>query len=201
MNKIFHLIKRITFWLFFVTLFLVTLTTVLSKIYEDDIEQYAITEINKHIITEVKIRDIDFSILSNFPYASLNFQHVLIKDAYEKVESDDTLLYAKNLYLNFNILDIINEDYNVRNISIKEGILKIKTTSRGDVNYNITKPSIDTSASNFTFALKQLSTEDLKFEFSNIATKQFYKLLINEADFEGNFSETEFNLKASSKLH
>jgi hypothetical protein len=201
MNKLFHLIKRITFWIFFVLLFLVTLTTVLSKIYEDDIEQYAITEINKHIITEVKIRDIDFSILSNFPYASLNFQHVLIKDAYEKIESDDTLLYAKNLYLNFNILDIINEDYNVRNISIKEGILKIKTTSRGDVNYNITKPSIDTSASNFTFALKQLSTEDLKFEFSNIATKQFYKLLINEADFEGNFSETEFNLKASSKLH
>lgn len=201
MKYFFHLIKRITFWIFFVSLFLVTVTTVLSKIYEDDIEQYAVNEINKHINTEVKIRDIDFSILSNFPYASLNFKHVLIRDAYEKIESDDTLLFAKNLYLNFNIIDIINENYSVRNISVKEGTLKLKTTSNGDVNYNITKPSADTTTNNFTFALNQLSTKNLKFEFSNIATKQFYKILINDADFEGDFSETEYNLKAKSTLY
>lgn len=201
MKYFFYLLKRIVFWLSFVSLFLVTLTTVLSKIYEEDIEQYAIAEINKHINTEVKIRDIDFSILSNFPYASLNFQHVLINDAYEKIESDDTLLYAKNFYLNFNILDLISENYNVQNISVKSGILKLKTASNGDVNYNITKPSTDTTSSHFKFTLKELYTKDLKFEFSNIATKQFYKLLINDANFEGDFSETEYNLKAKSKLH
>jgi len=201
MNYIFHLLKRIVFWLFFVSLFLVTLTTVLSKIYEDDIEQYAITEINKHINTEVKIRDIDFSILRNFPYASLNFQNVLIKDSYENVESDDTLLFAKNLFLNFNVLDIINENYNVQNINIQEGVLKLKTTSTGDVNYNITKPSQDTTSSNFNFELKQLEVENLKFEYSNISTKQFYKLKLKQANFEGDFSEKEFNLKAKSNLH
>jgi len=201
MNYFFHLIKRILFWLFFVSLFLVTLTTVLSKIYEDDIEQYAVTEINKHLISEVKIRDIDFSILRNFPYASLNFQNVLIKDSYEQIESDDTLLFAKNLFLNFNILDLINEDYNVRNITIKKGVLKLKTTSKGDVNYNITKPSQDTTSGNFKFELKQLEAENIKFEFSNIATKQFYKLKLKYTKFEGDFSEKEFNLKANSDLH
>lgn len=201
MNYFFHLIKRIVFWLFFVSLFLVTLTTVLSKIYEDDIEQYAITEINKHINTEVKIRDIDFSILRHFPYASLNFKNVLIRDSYEKIESSDTLLYAKNLFLNFNLLDIINENYNVRNVNINDGIVKLKTTSNGDVNYNITKPSSDTTAGNFKFELKQLLVENVRFEFSNIATKQFYKLKLNAADFSGNFSEKEFNLKARSDLY
>ena len=201
MKYFFHLLKRIAFWVFFVSLFLVTLTTVLSKIYEDDIEQYAVTEINKHLNTEVKIRDIDFSILSNFPYASLDFKTVLINDAYENIDSEDTLFFADNLYLNFNILDIINEDYNVKHIKIKRGTLKLKTTSNGDVNYNITKPSQDTTSSNFNFELNQLEVENLKFEFSNIATKQFYKLRAKEADFEGDFSEKEFNLKARSDLH
>jgi len=179
----------------------VTLTTLSSKIYEDDKEQYAITEINKYINTEVKIRAIDFSILRNFPYASLNFKNVLIKDSYEQIESDDTLLFAKNLFLNFNILDLINEDYNVQNITIKESVLKLKTTSKGDVNYNIITPSQDTTSGNFNFELKQLEVEHMKFEFSNIATKQFYKLKLETANFEGDFSEKEFNLKAKSDLH
>jgi len=179
----------------------VTLTTLSSKIYEDDIEQYAITEINKYINTEVKIRAIDFSILRNFPYASLNFKNVLIKDSYEQIESDDTLLFAKNLFLNFNILDLINEDYNVQNITIKEGVLKLKTTYKGDVNYNIITPSQDTTSGNFNFELKQLEVEHMKFEFSNIATKQFYKLKLETANFKGDFSEKEFNLKAKSDLH
>ena len=101
MQKSFKFIKYLVFWTFFISLFIVTLSTVLVKIYEDDIEQYAIIEINKHLNTKVDVQDIELSMFKNFPYASLDFKRVLIQDAYENIESDDTLLYAENLYFSF----------------------------------------------------------------------------------------------------
>jgi len=201
LKKIFKFLKKLAFWTFFVTLFLVTLGTILLKIYEDDIEQYAISEINKHLNTKVEVRDIDLSILKNFPYASLDFQKVLIKDAYETIDSDDTLLYAKNLYLSFNIWDIWNENYKVKNVQVIDGVLKIKTSKQGDVNYLITKPSTDSiSDGHFHFKLEWLKVSNLKFEYANIATLQFYLIDINDAEFEGDFSEEEYNLKSRADL-
>jgi len=153
-----------------------------------------------YLNTEVEVQDIELSMLSNFPYASLDFQNVLIKDAYENIDSDDTLFYSKNLYLNFNVWDIWNEDYNVKNILAKDGVLKLKTTKNGGVNYLITKPSQDSVETNFNFQLNLLNVQNLRFEFSNIATQQFYKLTLKDTKFEGQFSEKEYNLKAKSKL-
>jgi hypothetical protein len=201
MRKYLIILKKIVFWMFFVSLFIVTLSTILVKIYEDEIEQYAINEINKYLNTKVDVQDIELSVFKNFPYASLDFNNVLIHDAYENIESDDTLLYAKNLYLNFNLIDIWNENYTVKNIQLKEGTLKIKTSKKGDVNYLITKPITDTTESNFNFQLEWLKVSDLKFEYSNIATKQFYLLELSTADFEGDFSEKAYNLKARSDLY
>jgi hypothetical protein len=202
MRKVFNIIKKMLFWLFFVTLFLVTLSTILLKIYEDDIEQYAISEINKHLKTKVVVQDIELSFISNFPYASLDFQKVLINDAYESIESEDTLFYAKNLYLNFNIWDVISENYTVKNIKTKGGVLKIKTSQKGDVNYLITKETEDTSqVDHFHFKLDWLKAEQLRFEYANIATQQFYKINIKDGDFEGDFSETNYQLKVRSDLY
>jgi hypothetical protein len=202
MRKVFGFIKKLLFWVFFVTLFLVTLSTILLKIYEDDIEQYAISEINKHLKTKVVVQDINLSFISNFPYASLDFQKVLINDAYETIESEDTLFYAKNLYLNFNIWDVISENYTVKNIKTNNGVLKIKTSQQGDVNYLITKETDDSTGSNhFHFKLDWLKAEHLRFEYTNIATQQFYKINIKDGDFEGDFSETNYQLKVRSDLY
>ena len=129
MQKFLKILKRILFWTFFVSLSVVTISTVLVKIYEDDIEQYAITEINKHVNTNIEVRDIDLSVLHNFPYASLNFQNVLINDAYEYIESDDTLLFAENLFLSFNMWDLWNENYIVKNVKVEDAKVKIDQTN------------------------------------------------------------------------
>lgn len=200
MKKLLKFIKYLVFWTFFISLFLVTLGTILVKIYEDDIEQYAIDEVNKHLNTHVDVQDIELSIIKDFPYASLDFQKVLIEDAYESIESEDTLLYAQNLFFSFNILDIWNENYTIKNVHANDGVVKIKTAKDGDVNYLITKPSNDSIESKFNFQLEWLSLSNIYFEYSNIATKQFYLLDFEMAEFEGDFSEKEYNLKARSDL-
>jgi len=200
MAKTWRILKKLAIWVVSICLVVVTAITILLTVYEDEIEQYAVAEINKYLDVKVDVQDIDLTFFSNFPYVSLDFQKVLILDNYQTIESDDTLLYAKNLYLNFNLVDIYNSNYKVRRINAKSAVLKIKTAENGEVNYNITKPSKDTVRSKFDFAVKQLKLSDFKFEYVNVSTRQFYKLDLKEGKIGGDFSESSYNLTAKIDL-
>ena len=199
-QKILRIFRKIFFWIFFICLFLLTTVTVILHIYEDEIKQYAIDAINKRLNTTLEVRNIELSIFHDFPSASLEFQHVLIKDAYKQQKSDDTLLYSQRMFCNFNLLDIWNGDYNVRRISAEHSKLNIKTTKNGDVNYDIIKESEDTSDTNFKFILELLRIDDLDFFYSNLATGQFYKLNMSNGLVQGNFSEDQFEISSESTL-
>ena len=69
--------------------------------------------INSYLKEEVKVGRIDVSIFHQFPRASIGFENVFIADAFDRVESNDTLLYAEELYLHFNLWDIWSGDYKV----------------------------------------------------------------------------------------
>ncbi len=201
MQKTWRILKKVGLWLSLIFLFLIAIITIFLNVYEDDIEQYAVTEINKYLDVKVDVQDIDLTFFSNFPYVSLDFQKVLILDNYETIKSEDTLFYAKNLYLNFNLIDIYKGDYKVKRINTKQAVLKIKTAENGEVNYNIVKPSEDSTQSKFDFEVKQFKLSDFRFQYTNVATRQFYGIDINKGKISGNFSETEYNLKAESGLH
>ncbi|MFK8037403.1 MAG: AsmA-like C-terminal region-containing protein [Crocinitomicaceae bacterium] len=200
MKKVWRFIKKFFLWGGFAFLLLVTIITILLKVYEKDIKEYAVSEINKHLAVKVDVQDIEVAFLSSFPYASLDFQKVIILDNYKTIESDDTLFYAKNLYLSFSLLDIYNENYSVKNIETNQAVVKIKTAKNGEINYNITKARNDSTKSNFEFAVDRFKLYDIYFEYANIATKQFYEFNIKTAKIKGNFNQSEYELKASSDL-
>ena len=200
MKKAWRIIKKTLLWGGLAFLLLITIITILLRVYEKDIKQYAVNEINKHLAVKVDVQDIEVAFLSSFPYASLDFQKVLIRDNYETIKSDDTLFYAKNLYLSFSVLDIYNEDYTVKNIETNQAVLKIKTAENGEINYNITKPSKDTTSSNFEFAVDLFKLYNMDFEYANVATKQFYIFNLKKAYINGDFNETAYELSADADL-
>ena len=92
MRKFWKYLRKFLFWIFFVCLFLLTTVTVLLHIYEDDIKQFAIDEINDHLKTDLEVQSIELSLFHDFPRASLEFKNVLIRDAFEKQESSRATL-------------------------------------------------------------------------------------------------------------
>mgnify|MGYP000975223533 CR=1 FL=1 len=174
MLKFWKVIRKIMFWTFFVCLFLLTTIVVLLHVYEDDIKQYAIDEINEHLTTDLKVQSIELSFFHDFPRASLEFRNVLINDAFKTQESSDTLLHAKRAFCSFNIWDIWNGDYKVKRISLQDSKLNLRTTKKGDVNYDIIKESEDTTSSNFKFVLDLLRIDRMAFQYSNLATNLFH---------------------------
>src|SRR6476646_9605418 len=80
---------------------------IIVKYYQDDVKEYVVGELNKKLNTQVIIdgKDIDFTILKSFPYASLNFKNVKALDACD-FSHKDTLFKAAEISFQFNLIDV-----------------------------------------------------------------------------------------------
>lgn len=194
--------KKVLFWIFFFSLFLVTTITVVLHVYEDEINQYAIDELNNYLKTDVTVRHMEVSIFHAFPNASIEFENVFIADAFETVQSNDTLLFAEKLYFHFNLWDLISGDYKVKRVSMHNGQVNLRTTSTGDVNYAILKETEDTveSDENFRFLIELMKLENIDFALFNQSTNQDYQVKIKNALIAGDFAATTFQLEAEGDL-
>ncbi|MBI3136558.1 MAG: hypothetical protein HYZ14_17920 [Bacteroidetes bacterium] len=201
MQKFWKYLRKFLFWTFFVCLFLLTTVTVLLHIYEDDIKQFAIDEINDHLKTDLEVQSIELSLFHDFPRASLEFRNVLIRDAFENQQSSDTMLFAKRSFLTFNIWDIWNGDYSVQRLAFEDSKLNLRTGKDGDVNYNIFKESADTTDSNFEFKLELLRVDRLAFQYANLATGQYYQVDVIKSLITGDFSADKFEVVTESDVN
>jgi hypothetical protein len=201
MKKVLRILRKIFFWIFFLSLFIVTTLTVILHVYEDDIKQYAIDELNEHLKTKVDVQDIELSIFHDFPYASIQFNKVFIPDAFPEIESDDTLFYAERMFFNFNLNDIFSGDYQIRRISAHNGQLSLKTSEDGQTNFDIIKKEDSTAAEdNFELALELVQLENMDFHFKNHASRQYYDIKVLSALTKGDFTNEQYNLLAEADL-
>ncbi|UKN00382.1 AsmA-like C-terminal region-containing protein [Paracrocinitomix mangrovi] len=201
MRKALKILRKFLFWIFFVSLFLTTVVTVLLHIYEDDIKQFAIDELNDRLTTDVEVQDIQLSFFHDFPNASVEFKKVFIADAFPEIESDDTLFYAEKMFFNFNLMDFYSGDYQVRRINVYDGCLYLKTAKDGQANFNIIKDREETQEeSKFEFMLELLKVENFKFRYKNLAARQFYDLDIHKGLFQGDFSDDQYKVIAETEM-
>ncbi len=200
MQKALRIARKIVFWTFFVCLFLFTSLTVFIYVYEDDIKQYAIDELNSYLNTDIEVQNIELSVWRDFPYASLQFEKVFIADAYTEIESEDTLLYAENIFLNFSLLDIWNGDYKVKRLRGSDASLNMRTLEDGDCNYDIIRDDKDSSSENFRFMLELLALENIRFNYSNKATGQNYQFDVLNGLLQGDFNSDQYALSAEGDL-
>lgn len=177
------------------------LITLVLYVFKDNIIGAVITEVNKYLKTEVKVAEVDLSFWSSFPNLSVDFEHVFIRDSYQGSTDRDTLLYTDRIRLKFNPADIWREEYRVKKIEIEPGTLQLKVNRSGEVNYDIVKPSEDTTAAApFKFELEKVSCENLRFSYDNRATQQRYVTHVHDLQLSGNFTEKQFDLQAESQL-
>ena len=120
------------------------------KIYDKEIKEIALKQINQQLISPIIVQDIELSAINYFPSISLNFSNLLIKDPQK---ANDTLLFAKNVYLNFDTYDLINKKYIVRKLVLKNGCMDIFINNNGKENFNVLKKNKKNDNKNFKFLL------------------------------------------------
>jgi len=171
------------------------LTTLIIYLYEDEIKQYAIEELNKNLAVPVAVDEIELTLFSQFPSASLQFNKLHIADTM----NNDTLLYAEHLYMNFNFWDMIGGDYTVNEVKAENSVIKLQIDSLGKENYQILKEdTLDKKNNKFSFALEEVSFDKIRLSYANLHTQQHYSINSDNIIFAGDFSQSSYKLSASS---
>ena len=152
--------KRI-FWIFLsLILFFFCFDFFISWFYKNKVKDIFLTEINKYLQAETGFSDFNLSLLEKFPNASFQFYNVVAKDA--TPQKKDTLLKAKILYLQFNIFDLIDKKYIIKNIELKDGFSRVKVYQDGSDNYHCWKTMQGKSDKSFELDLKKIVLKLLK---------------------------------------
>lgn len=185
-------INRIFFGLFALLTLLFSGLVIAVTVYEDEIVTYALQTVQGNLKTKSSIREADLTLWNNFPSVSIRFKDVYVE---ENSKAHDTLLFAKELYLSFDIVDLFSGKYNIDEIEAKEGSFNMRVDRKGLVNWDVWKP--DTSSTpneKFKIHLEDIVGENISYLYEDEQEKTFIDVKLNELQASGKFTEKQFIL-------
>ena len=111
---IFRFMLRVFIFCFILVLLFIGAGFIIGVYYKTEVKEYVIKELNKHLNSEIIVNgnDIDFTVLRNFPKASIDFKNIKALDATTN-KNKDTLFKAQEISLQFNLLDIFKKKYRI----------------------------------------------------------------------------------------
>ncbi len=196
------MLKKIRkFLLYFTFGFLLTVTAIviLAKVYTKEIKQYAISYLNQYLTAEVHVDNVRLDLLKRFPQATLVFENAHIEDL-NNAATGDTMLFAKELLLKFDFVEIFNGQYHINQAEAVDAVLNLSVTAEGKENYLIWQQKKPAEIREFHFELNQLSFINTKINYDNRLTKQQYNCKASTVRLSGNFTEQLFDLEINSNL-
>lgn len=121
-----------------ITIPLVLITLLIGYLYwkQDEIVQKILQSVNEKMEGEITIKDSHVALFYKFPYISIDCQDVILYADKSKSEAQE-VIHLEDLYIGFNIIDIIKGDYTVKAIELDRG--HIDLTQYEDGSLNITK--------------------------------------------------------------
>ncbi|MBA2407285.1 MAG: hypothetical protein H0V65_04745 [Chitinophagales bacterium] len=171
---------------------------IIGLVFEEKIKEVAVKELNNQLATEAKIKGkISFSVFSNFPYASIKFNNVEIK---ETLPEKRNLLVCKKISFLFNIWDLLKTNYSIKKIKFEDGVLQIRKNAEGLSNYNIFKTTGSSSKKEFSLTIEEALLSNILISYEDVHSNQNYFFNTHSSILSGNLSSDNFILNIESDL-
>lgn len=177
----------------------VIIGVVFSTIYEDKVKTYILQQVNNSIATKVDVAALEFSVFKKFPYASLEFKQISAQEI-TKNDKKGELFKAESVYLQFNIIDILQENYSIKKIAINDGMVNVKIDKNGNNNYHFWKDSKDSTNNSLALELERLTLKRVNFYVLNEYKNIDMDIEAIGVTLSGNFSKEEFELNTQANF-
>ncbi|MBW3468233.1 AsmA-like C-terminal region-containing protein [Arthrospiribacter ruber] len=99
---------------------------------QKQLTQKGLAALNEKIPGELIIKDSYISPFKNFPYISIDLHQAKLFG--EKGNYQDTILSVKDLYVGFDVMEIISGNYTVKSVKLSSGKIHLLTDSEGKLN-------------------------------------------------------------------
>lgn len=165
----------------------------------DRIKQMLVTELNKHLDTEVSVGTIEISIFKSFPFASLIMNNTAMKPpAY--FSDAPGLLHAKRIILKFNIISLITGHYTIHSITIDNASITFYEDGFKNTNYDVIKNTGNNGKGAVDFDIRKLTLISSKVYYKNLRRDDNIALAVSYMEFKGSMQSAQFTMKLKGDL-
>jgi hypothetical protein len=158
--------------------------TAIAVVYwkQDEIVQEFITTANEDFTGLLEIDNSHISPFANFPYISIDLDHVKVFE--DKSKATAPFLDVKDVYLGFDILNLMRGNIEIRALKLKEGSLKL--IQHTDGTFNLTnalsgKKEIEDVNEEFHLDMRAIQLQNIELIKINEANKVQITTQIEEA--------------------
>ena len=186
----------------FIVIIAITATTV-ALVYEKQVKKIIIGAINKKLIAPVQVGDIQFSLIKNFPKASLSFYNVKAQSVYDGLEKSDcpkNLFTAKEINLQFNLRDIFNGNYTINKIELSGSNLFLFIDKQNKDNYHCWRTDSTANKSSVSFKMNQILVNEFETKYTDEKQQLAFDILFDDAQMKGEIFDEDFALVLQSHL-
>lgn len=188
-------------------LVIILLLVAAPYLFKDKIKEMITKTLNENVNANIAFEEVDLSFFKSFPKANVTIEKlsIITKAPFEK----DTLLYAGETHVTMRMTELFkgeNEAMQLESFSVVDGIVNIIFNKDGLGNFDIAlkdeKEKKSSEKKPFTLKIQEYGLENVKFTYSDEASKM--KMILDSIYHEGtgNFAAQKLDLetKTSAKL-
>ena len=136
---------------------------IVARRYEPQVKAALLTKLNEQLNAPVSVSGIDLTLIARFPMAGLRLNDVVIMEVRTDDQPADTLLAAREIFLEFSLWQLFRGDQTIERIHGVEVMLRPGLDQNGAPNYIVWKQDSVPTAS--ILALDRVSVDDLQLRF------------------------------------
>ncbi len=200
-----RILKYVLFFFLGIAVLIIASGLIINYFYKDKAIAVITSEINKQLKTKIDVRSISFSVFSHFPQASIQFNDILIHSSTALNSADfdrtqtDTLLFAKQISLGFNLFNLLQKKYVFERITATDGKVFVLLDKNGNTNLDILKSSnTNANTSPVNVKLNSILLKDMELQLHNASNSLVVDASIYDAAISGNFYEKNYRFKIKS---
>ncbi len=161
--------KRILLVLILVPILLVGGLMLYIQSNQSEIIKEEIATLNKEHKGLISVGESELSLFGNFPYISIKVYDVRIFET--KEDNAPIIMDVKDLYIGFNLWDIVNKNYDIQSLLVEEGVFNIVIHENNTTNIqNSLASTSETETPSTNIHLKKIKFKNLDIHTLDEAT-------------------------------
>lgn len=186
--KIKKIWKRILLGFILVPILLIGVLILYVQNNQSEIIKGEIAKLNKEHKGLVSFGDSELSLFGNFPYISLKVYDFQIFET--KEDNAPVIMDVKDIYIGFNLWDIVNGNYDIQSLVVEDGVFNIVIHENNTTNIqNSLASTSDTETPTTNIHLKKIQLKNLDIHTLDEATNTDVEKFIYAG--KGSFSQKD----------
>ena len=198
---------KIILYLFLSFIAILIILVVVAALAENKIAKIAVEQIGKTTNIPVTLDGIDFSLVHDFPFATIQCKNLLVSSpSIKESGKQDTLMFASQLYVAVQTRKLIKGIFEVRKIDLSDAKLFYKVDTAGVSNFDFLNDTtqqnvIDTSANTIFLDVKEFRVENTFFSYRDKKLNATADLKIEQLNLSGVINKEQYSGKVEGKAY